>query len=169
MIGLGGQLLDAGGLDELAHGCRCSPNCAAIAAIDCPVGVQPVHGLVCRSRIRVTILISRTARTTRGTAAVPYRRCLSLLVGRRGGLVGMWEFAQAAAVGEHAALEVPGQVVPQVPAVGDLHRVRGAEPGGLGVGTGPVPADHLDSGMLLQPGGETGRSRGRGAGRPADR
>ena len=68
----------------------------------------------------------------------------------------MWEFTQAATVGEHAALEVPGQVVPQVPAVGDLHRVRGAEPGGLGVGTGPVPADHLDSGVFLQPGGETG-------------
>ena len=68
----------------------------------------------------------------------------------------MREFTQAAAVGKHAALEVPGQVVPQVPAVGDLHRVRGAEPGGLGVGTGPVPADHLDSGVFLQPGGETG-------------
>ena len=60
----------------------------------------------------------------------------------------MWKLAQAAAVGQHGALEVPGQVVPQVPAVGDLHRVRGAEPGGLGVGAGPVPADHLDPGMF---------------------
>ena len=77
-----------------------------------------------------------------------------LLGGRRRGLVGMREFTQAAAVCQHAALEVPGQVVPQVPAVGDLHRVRGAEPGGLGVGTGPVPADHLDSRVFLQPGGE---------------
>jgi hypothetical protein len=66
----------------------------------------------------------------------------------------MREFPQAAAVGEHGALEVPGQVVPHVPAVGDLHRVRGAEPGGLGVGTGSVPADHLDPGVFLQPGGE---------------
>ena len=66
----------------------------------------------------------------------------------------MREFPQAAAVCKHGALEVPGQVVPHVPAVGDLHRVRGAEPGGLGVGTGPVPADHLDSRVFLQPGGE---------------
>ena len=31
----------------------------------------------------------------------------------------------------------------------------GAEPGGLGVGTGPIPADHLDSRVFPQPAGET--------------
>jgi hypothetical protein len=66
----------------------------------------------------------------------------------------MRKFTQTAAVGKHAVLEVPGQVVPHVPAVGDLHCVRGAVPGGLGVGTGPVPADHFDSRVFLQPGGE---------------
>ena len=48
--------------------------------------------------------------------------------------------------------------------------VRGAERRPFGVGTGPVPADHLDSRVFLQPGGE-GRHRGcdRAAGRPAAR
>ena len=48
-------------------------------------------------------------------------------------------------------LGVLSQVVPQVPAVGDLDRGRGAVPGALGVGPGPVPADHLRAGMRLQP------------------
>jgi hypothetical protein len=51
-------------------------------------------------------------------------------------------------------LHVLGQVVPQVPAVGDLDRGRRALPGAVGVGAGPVPADHLGAGMRAQPAGE---------------
>ncbi len=52
---------------------------------------------------------------------------------------------------------VLAHVVPQVPAVGDLVRVRGAVPGALGVGAGPVPADHLHARMSLQPRLQRGR------------
>ncbi len=61
-------------------------------------------------------------------------------------------FFEAGAVRYHRFLGVLGQVVPQVPAVGDLDRVRCAVPGALGVVAGPVPADHLRARMRLQPG-----------------
>ena len=48
-------------------------------------------------------------------------------------------------------LGIFAQVVPQVPAVGDLGRGRGSGGGAPGVGAGPVPADHLRAGMGLQP------------------
>ena len=48
-------------------------------------------------------------------------------------------------------LGVLGQVVPQVPAVGDLDRARRARPGALGVVAGPVPADDPRAGMRRQP------------------
>ena len=48
-------------------------------------------------------------------------------------------------------LRVLAQVVPQVPAVGDLHRARGALAGAVGVGAGPVPADHGDARVSLEP------------------
>ncbi len=41
-----------------------------------------------------------------------------------------------------------------MPPVRDLYRRRGAPARAVGVGAGPVPADHLGSGMLLQPLGE---------------
>ena len=41
-----------------------------------------------------------------------------------------------------------------MPPVGDLDRVGCAVPATLGVGTGPVPADHLGAGMRLEPRGE---------------
>ena len=78
---------------------------------------------------------------------------------RRAGAVGVAAAGlvlQAAAVGSHRLLGVFGQVVPQVPAVGDLDRVRRARPGALGVVAGPVPADHRGAGMGLQPGLEAG-------------
>jgi hypothetical protein len=53
-------------------------------------------------------------------------------------------------------LHVLGQVVPQVPAVGDLDRLRRGLPGGLGIGAGAAPADHLGSRMVAQPLGEGG-------------
>ena len=68
------------------------------------------------------------------------------------GIHGLWLFLEAGAVRYHRLLGVPGQVVPQVPAVGDLDRVRGAVPGALSVIAGPVPADHLRARMRRQPG-----------------
>src|SRR6202041_1326012 len=38
--------------------------------------------------------------------------------------------------------DAPAEVAQQVPAVGDLGGAGGALAGGLGVGAGPVPADH---------------------------
>ena len=58
---------------------------------------------------------------------------------------------QAAAVPGDRLPGVFGQVVPQVPAVGDLDRVRHARPGALGVAAGPVPADDPRAGMRPQP------------------
>ncbi|MES5825573.1 hypothetical protein ABKA17_47645 [Streptomyces sp. RG80] len=43
------------------------------------------------------------------------------------------------------------EVLPDVPAVGDMDCVRGADPSGLGVGDGAVAADHLDARMVDQP------------------
>jgi hypothetical protein len=45
-----------------------------------------------------------------------------------------------------------------VPTVGDLHRIRGAEAGALGVGTGPITADDLHAWMSAQPGRQHRRS-----------
>ena len=59
---------------------------------------------------------------------------------------------QAAAAVRGGGLGGPlAQVVPQVPAVGDLDRAGGALAGAFGVGAGPVPADHRGPGMSLQP------------------
>jgi hypothetical protein len=58
----------------------------------------------------------------------------------------------AATVGSDRFLDVLTQVVPQMPAISDLDRIRGAVPGALGVSAGPVPADHLCARMRLQPG-----------------
>lgn len=70
---------------------------------------------------------------------------------------------------EHGLLDGFGQVLPQVEAVGDVDGVRGAEPGGFGVGGGAVAADDLHSGVGGQPGahgfdGAVGQQVGRAAG-----
>jgi hypothetical protein len=61
---------------------------------------------------------------------------------------------QAATVREHRPFGTLGEVVPQVPAVGDLLGSWRAGAGAVGVGTGPVAADHPGAGMLLEPGGK---------------
>ena len=63
-------------------------------------------------------------------------------------------FFQAAAVPGHRFARVLAQVVPDMPPVGDLDRLRGALACAVGVGAGPVPADDLGPGMFLQPVGE---------------
>jgi hypothetical protein len=55
---------------------------------------------------------------------------------------------------EHRLLEVLSEVVPQVPAISDLDGPWRAGAGALGVGAGPVAADHHRAGMVLKPGGE---------------
>jgi hypothetical protein len=59
-------------------------------------------------------------------------------------------------VRDDGLLHVLGQVVPQVPAVGDLDGIRCCLPGAISVAPGPVPADDLGAGMRPQPVGEGG-------------
>ncbi|WSU65580.1 hypothetical protein OG596_08835 [Streptomyces sp. NBC_01102] len=66
------------------------------------------------------------------------------------GLVGC---AEAAVVAGDGLLHGLGEVVPQVPGVGDLDGLRGGFPGGFRVGGGAVPADDLDLGVVGQPAG----------------
>ena len=44
-----------------------------------------------------------------------------------------------------------GQVLQEVKAVRDLDRIRGALPGAVCIGSGPISGDHADAGMCLQP------------------
>ena len=61
---------------------------------------------------------------------------------------------QVLAVPADRPLDRLAEVVPQVPAVGDLDRLRRAAGAAVGVDPGPVPADHLRSRPGRQPGGE---------------
>ena len=61
---------------------------------------------------------------------------------------------------------VLGEVVPQVPAVSDLHRVRRALAGAFGISAGPVAADHPRAGVGLEP---AGQRAGLPAGQDVDR
>jgi hypothetical protein len=62
--------------------------------------------------------------------------------------------AQAVSVQSHGAFDRVGQVVPDMPTVADLHRVRCTVMGSFGIGAGPVPADDFDSGVGFQPCGQ---------------
>jgi hypothetical protein len=78
------------------------------------------------------------------------RRCLpGVLIIAGHGLPGSVQ--QAGAVTAGHLLRVSRQVVPQMPAIGDLDRVRCPGPGTLGIRAGPVPADDGCAGMRLQP------------------
>jgi len=63
-------------------------------------------------------------------------------------------FCQAAAVPGNCLLHVLGEVVVEMPAIRDLLCFRGALAGAVGVGAGPVTADHPGPRVLLQPLGE---------------
>jgi hypothetical protein len=58
---------------------------------------------------------------------------------------------QVAATGDDGLLYRLGQVVPQVPAIGDLDRRGRACAGAVSVGTGAVPAHDADPGVLFEP------------------
>jgi hypothetical protein len=57
-------------------------------------------------------------------------------------------------VAKHRLFDTFGEVVPQVPAIGDLLGSWRAGAGAVGVGAGPVTADHPGAGMLAKPGRE---------------
>ena len=62
--------------------------------------------------------------------------------------------AQVRGVRGERGLQRLGQVLQQVEAVGDLHRLGRAAPGAVGVGAGAVARHDLDPGVLAQPAGE---------------
>ena len=70
-----------------------------------------------------------------------------LVEGRIDGLEGV-------AMGVKHLIEGFGEVLQQVKAIGDLDRVGGALPGPVRIGSGPIPGDHADAGMGLEPEGE---------------
>ena len=76
--------------------------------------------------------------------------CFLLGCARRDGVAGC-RLLQAGVMAGHGLAGVFCQVVPQVPPVRDLGRLRRAGAGALGVCAGPVPADHLRAGMRGQP------------------
>jgi hypothetical protein len=69
---------------------------------------------------------------------------------RRGGL----GLEEAGVVRGHQGVEVPAQVVPQVPSVRYLPGIGCTLSGAVGVAASPVPADRLHSGVGTQPLGE---------------
>ena len=68
-----------------------------------------------------------------------------------GGVAAAGLVLQAAAVPGNGLVGVFGQVVPHMPAIGDLDCARCPVAGALGVRAGPVPADHGRAGMRVQP------------------
>ena len=60
--------------------------------------------------------------------------------------------------GEHH-LQRLGQVLQQMEAVGDLHRLGRAASRALSVGAGAIAGDHLDTGMRAQPAASVSASR----------
>lgn len=62
-------------------------------------------------------------------------------------------FAQQGTMLDHRPLNGLGEVRPDVPPIRDMDRIGSADPPGLGVGSGTVPADHFDAGMTGEPAG----------------
>ena len=107
-----------------------------------PVGQQAVHDCVVAPGA-----VGVLARWLWPRAGSRFRRQHRLLSGGGHGT----GFREAGAVRGDAPPDRLGQVLPQVEPVGDLHRVRCAGAGPVGVGAGAVPADDLDAGMGGQP------------------
>ena len=60
-------------------------------------------------------------------------------------------FPKAGVMASDGSFDRLTQVVPQVPAISHLHRVRRTRVGSLGEGAGSIAADDLDAGVLGQP------------------
>jgi hypothetical protein len=79
----------------------------------------------------------------------------------RGGRTGFWrwlwlvsgggDLLEAGSVPGDGFGGVLGEVVPQVPAAGDLDRLRCAVAGAFGIRASPVAADHLRAWVSLEP------------------
>ena len=124
---LGGLPLGAPGLQQLVHGGVALEGAryqGPLAAADVPQPVRP-------GRAGVRELAGRRVFAPGGR----------LIGGAR----------EAAAVRDDRLLGVFAQVVPQMPAIGDLDRARRPRLRPLSVGPGPVPADDLRTGTGLQP------------------
>jgi Kef-type K+ transport system membrane component KefB len=76
------------------------------------------------------------------------------LLRRRPGFRIWWRFLQAGAVPGDGAFDRFGEVVPQVPPVGDLDGQRRALSGSFGVTAAAVPADDFHARVVIQPGTE---------------
>ena len=156
--GLDQQLLDAAGAGEPLHGLAVQSGDAADRGQRF-AGVQPSADLgvafpgACHQAALPAAHVQEPVRRDLPAFCLPWRfllrrarRTRRVVAVGAAGLV-----LQAAAVAGHRLLGVFGQVVPQMPAVGDLDRVRRARPGALGVVAGPVPADDSRAGMRRQP------------------
>ena len=144
----GHQLIGAGGPGVLLHGPAVQAGGAADRGLRLP-GVEPLTDLGVAFPGAPGHLPFPAAHVQG-----PVRHGRRVLIA---GSVGGGLLLQAAAVPGYRLLGVFCQVVPQVPAIGDLDRARRAVPGSLGVGTGAVPADDLCAGMGLQPFPQRGR------------
>ena len=146
--GLGQQVFGAGRAGEPAHRFFGQPEFGHDRLDALALGPQRLHRLIPLA------------------GAPDQRRVLELLVchGVRGLLqIRFWwrlsrwvrpGFFQAATVAGHCLLHVLAEVMPQMPPVRDLHRLRCASPGAVGICSRPVPADHLGARVGAQPGGE---------------
>jgi len=151
VAGLGQQLIGAGGAVEPAHGFLGEAELPHDRLDPFPLSAQ-----------RLDLLITVPGAPGQDGLFCPVGGGRGSGPGQIGGRVagssragpglGLWlRLGQAAPVPGDLFLHVFGQVVPQVPAIGYLQRIRGAVPGALGVGPGPVPADHRGAGMGAQP------------------
>ena len=131
---LGGFPLGAPGLQQLVHGgmalAGTGHQCPLAAVhVEQPVRPGPAHG---------GHDVLRRLLPGRGIPGWPVRG--------PGGCGG-----EAAAMRDDGLFGIFAQVVPQVPAVGDLDRAGRPGDGSLSVGAGTVPADDLRAGVGLQP------------------
>jgi hypothetical protein len=138
LLGLGDQVIGAAGGGELAHGGRVQSELAADRGLGQPLAVQVLDRLVVVAHPGDDLLFCRRLHHRRRG-----------LAGRRGR-----RFAEVGAAGIDRLLYRLAEVLPQVEAVGDLHRLRRARPGTFAITTGAVPADHGDLAVAAQPPGQ---------------
>ena len=146
--GFGQQVLGAGGAGEPAHCFLGQPELPHDRFDALALGPQRLYCLIplADAPDQRGILEPLVCRGGRGLAQIRFRRRL-----RRWLWLG---FFQAATVAGHRLVHVLGEVVPQMPPVGDLDRPRCTGPGAVGICSRAVPADHLGARMGAQPAGE---------------
>jgi hypothetical protein len=69
---------------------------------------------------------------------------------------GLGRIAQGGMVTDEDPLHYLRQIPLYVEAIGNLDRLWGARGCSLGIGAGPIPANHLDLGLVPQPSGQGG-------------